>query len=649
MPERVIFGIDIAKASPRSKETPKYAVVILRDDKVEHHKMVSQQKFLRMAWKEKPSFIAVDNIFELASDKHHLVSILQKLPVNTKVVQVTSDNESLTKLARQHGLSFEKFDPNAEALVCAKLVEMGIGYEVSAFEDRTIIKVSRGRSLGKGGWSQNRYRRKVHGHVRQKAREIEEYLNEQSKLHGFTYTQKVVERFGGYSKAEFFVDISRSQLHIPSGKYGDVQVRVKSIERDVLDFKPLKAKKRDYIIVGVDPGTTIAVAVLGLEGELRMLHSSRTASISDIIEMIAQQGRPLIVASDVYPIPHTVEKIRRSFNAVLSSPDDMITSEDKIELAKPYEYSNTHERDAIAAAVFAYRKNRNKFEQIKKKIPPGVEVNEVIAQVVRGKSMDAVISELTKKETKHESFVSKKKTETHYKIKRYENSIHEMKEYIKELKNELFMKERRIMELERRIERMHSEEYKQLKKEKGIRIRDKEIERLHRQLSEKDKHLRYLTKRIEKLKQVRRLEISGKVLPVKIISTFTKDCILKTREEVGIRKDDIVLLRDASGGGTMTSRMLADMGVRVVIICNEMSHVAEEELFNLNIPVLNVKDVNLQFDPLEGFAVIHPDEIQHAIHEWKKKAEKRRIAAKEEWLESLVEKYRSERRREKIK
>lgn len=383
-----------------------------------------------------------------------------------------------------------------------------------------------------------------------------------------------------------------------------------------------------------------------------MLYSSRTSTLSDIIEMIAEQGRPLIVASDVYPIPNTVEKIRRSFNAVLSSPDDVLTSEEKIELAKAYEYSNTHERDAIAASVLAYRKNRNKFEQIKKKIPPGVDVNEVIAQVVRGKSMDAVISELTKKETKEqgESVARKEEVENenHNKLKRYEESIHEMKEYLEELKRELIKKDERIKELERRIERMRSEEYKQLKKEKGIRIRDKEIARLQRQLSEKDKHLHYLTKRIEKLKQVRRLEISGKVLPVKIIPAFTKDCILKTKEEAGIKKDDIILLKDASGGGAMTSRMLAEMGVRAVIICNEMSHAAEEELFNLNIPVLNVKDVKLQFDALEGFAVIHPDEIQHAIDEWNKKAEKRRIAKTEKWLESLVEEYRSERRREKI-
>ncbi|MCZ7393285.1 MAG: DUF460 domain-containing protein [Candidatus Methanoperedens sp.] len=654
MPEKVIFGIDIAKGSLRAKEKPGYAVVILKGGEALHHRMVSIHKFLRMAWKEKPALIAVDNIFELASDKHDLVSFLQKLPSDTKLVQVTGGEklEPLTKLAKEHGLSFDRFDPNAEALACAQLAQMGIGYEVSAFEDKTIIKVSRGRSLGRGGWSQNRYRRKVHGHVRQKAREIEDYLNEQSKLKGFTFTQNVVERFGGYSKSEFLVNAPRSLLHIGSGKYGDVQVSVKNIERDALVFKPLKSRKRDYIIVGIDPGTTTAVAVLTLEGELRLLHSSRTISIPDVIEMVAEQGRPLIIASDVFPTPNAVEKIRRAFNAVSGSPQDVLTAEDKIEFATPYGYSNNHERDAIAAAVSVYRKNKNKFEQIKKKIPPGVDADEVIAQVVRGKSVDAVISGFTKKEIK-EPEVETVSEKTDYEvlrfkeqIRKYEESLEGMKEYQDELKNELALKDNKIRKLEELVEKQRTEVYKQLKKEKIIKIRNKEIMGLQGRIRESKKIISELSERIHRLKHIRRLEISGRVLPVKIISSFTKDSILKTEEQVGIKKDDIILLRDASGGGGITAKMLADLGVGAVIICNDMSHAAEGELFDLGVPVLKVKDVNIQFDASFEFAVIDPEDIKNAIEDWNKKAQERSMAAKEKWLESLVDEYRSERKRE---
>ena len=652
--ENIIFGIDIAKGSSHSREKPGYAVVILRNGDIEHHRMVSFHKFMRMVLKEKPAIIAVDNIYELVSDKRDLISFLQKLPASTKLVQVTGGEKlmPLTKLAREQGLSFDRFDPNEEALICARLAQMGTGYEVSAFEDKTMIKVSRARSPGRGGWSQNRYRRKMHGYVRQKARDVEDHLNEQSKTSGITFSQNISERFGGYSKAEFLVDAPRNQLHIGSGKYGDVQVSVKSIERDALVFKPLKTKKRDYIIVGVDPGTTTAIAVLTLDGELRMLHSSRTISIPEVIEKIAEQGRPLVIASDVFPTPNAVEKIRRAFNAVSSSPQEVLSAQSKIEFATPYGYSNNHERDALSAAVSFFRKNKNKLEQIRKKTPAGIDTGEVIAQVIKGKSVEAVISELTKPQrkepTKHE-VPEKREEESFYlrgSIKKYEDIIDEMKGQQELFKNELALRDEKIRELEELINKQRSEVYKKLKKDKTIQIKDMDIQRFQDKISEKNKRISDLNDRIHKLKRVRRLEMSGRVLPVKIIFSFTKDSILKTQETVGIKKDDIILLKDASGGGTITAKMVADFGVRALIVCNEMSHAAEEELFNLGVPVLKAKDVNVQFDSTEDLAVIDPEDIKNAIELWNRIAEKRRMAAKEEWLKSLVDEYRSERRRE---
>ncbi len=654
MPENRIFGVDIAKGSVHAREKPGYAVVVLRNGNTEHHRMVSFHKLMRMVWKEKPGLIAMDNIYEIVSDRQDLISFLRKLPPSTKLIQVTGGEQlvPLPKLARQHGLSMDRFDPNDEALICARLAQMGIGYEVSAFEDRTIIKVSRARSPGRGGWSQNRYRRKIHGYVRQKAREIEGALNEQSKITGLTYLQNITERFGGYSKSEFVVNAPRNQIHIGSGKYGDVQVNVKSIERDALVFKPLKIMKRDYIIVGIDPGTTTAIAVLTLDGELRKLHSGREISIPQIIEMIAEEGRPLIIASDVFPAPNAVEKIRRAFNALPSSPSDVLSSEDKIEFASPYGYSNNHERDAIAAAVSFYRKNKNKFEQIRKKIPEGLDAGEAIAQVVRGKSVEAVISGLTRNETRIPDMhpVSKKEDEDASRLKesirKYEEIIEELKNQMEYFRNDIILKDNNIKELEELIKRQRSDAYRQFKKDKIVKIRDTDIRRLENRISEKNKKIAELNERIHKLKRVRRLEISGKVIPVKIIFSFTRDSIQKTQETVGIKKDDIILLKDASGGGTMTARILVDLGVKCIIVCNELSHAAEEELFKLGLPVLGAKDVNIQFDSVEELAFIDPDDIKKAIDDWNKKDKERRMAVKEEWLKSLVDEYRSERRRE---
>ena len=94
---------------------------------------------------------------------------------------------------------------------------------------------------------------------------------------------------------------------------------MQSIERPELQYKPL-LQRRGYIIVGLDPGTTTGIAALNLSGDLVDLISSRAMSSSDVIEWIAARGRPLVVATDVFPTPGAVEKVKRAFNAVLFSP-----------------------------------------------------------------------------------------------------------------------------------------------------------------------------------------------------------------------------------------------------------------------------------------------------------------------------------------
>jgi len=61
--------------------------------------------------------------------------------------------------------------------------------------------------------------------------------------------------------------------------------------------------------------------------------------------------------------------------------------------------------------------------------------------------------------------------------------------------------------------------------------------------------------------------------------------------------------------------------------------------------VLMAKEVKIKFDPAEEIAVIYPEDINNAIVEWNKKAEEQRKHEKEEWLASLVDEYRSERRK----
>jgi predicted RNase H-like nuclease (RuvC/YqgF family) len=149
--QNIIFGVDIVKGSSRSREAPRYALVVLNGE-VERYPSVSLFKLLRMVRQHRPDLLAVDSIQELAPNRKELIAFLKRLPPEVKLVQVTGNEhqEPLTKLGKEKGIAFNPIIPEEEAFACACLAAMSVGYVVSVFEDRTIIKVSRARSPGRG-------------------------------------------------------------------------------------------------------------------------------------------------------------------------------------------------------------------------------------------------------------------------------------------------------------------------------------------------------------------------------------------------------------------------------------------------------------------------------------------------------------------
>ncbi|NMG83240.1 MAG: DUF460 domain-containing protein [Methanosarcinales archaeon] len=645
-----IFGVDISKGSPKARAPPLYAVVILKNTDVEKLRMLSKYKLLKLIHEYKPDILATDNIYELASGKKELTSDLQKLPSSTRIVQVTGGEhmKSLPGIAKAYGISINRFDPVDEAYACALLAQIGVGDVLEAFENATRITVTRARSLGRGGWSQNRYRRKVHGTVREKTRDIEAYLKEYTLTHHASYTLKVVRGYGGYSKGEFIIQVPKNKLRIHGGHYGDAQVEVKSIEKDRFKFKPLTKPKHPYIIVGIDPGTTTAIAVLKLDGERLHLGSSRTTSTADTIETLSNLGRPLVIATDVNPIPHGVERIRRSFSAVPCIPPESLSIEEKIELTQDTGYANAHERDALAAALYAYKKYKNKFVQIERKLDNYANSDEIKAKVVKGESIDAALMQYTaskpktiriKKTAKPES-----QNETATTKQKQEEQLSILKEYIDDLQKQTTNKDLEIKTLHNKLKTLRTKEYKKLKRDKEIQIRSKKIKHLTIEVQRKEDKIRELRDRNSRIRQMRRLEMTGYATPVKIVESFTRDSIQQAKDASGIKKGDVLLILDASGGGTATADLLAQLQIKAVATYNEMSHEAEQQLFINNIPVFSAVQLNIKRE--NEFAIATTEDITQAITRWEKNAEKYRYDQKQEWLQQLIKVYQSNRKKE---
>ena len=652
-----IFGVDIASGSPSGRRAPSYSLVMLDGGDVALFHMISRHKLIRLIRERQPEIVAMDNLHELASDRRELINILHRVPPTTKMVQVTgaAHPESLVKLARYHGITFDRTKPLQEAEACARLAAKGVGAVLSAFQERTWIKVSRRRSLGRGGWSQNRYTRKIHGAVMSLAREVERQLREA----GLPYTIRAVEGLGGYTRAEFVVEASREKVQIRPGYYSDAQLLVQSMERPELQYKPL-SEGRGYIIVGLDPGTTTGIAALNLSGDLVDLTSSRGLSSSDVIEWIAARGRSLVVATDVYPTPGSVEKVKRAFNAVLYSPGGDIPAEEKIALGKEFGYKNDHERDALAAALSAFKKYKNKFLQVEKKSPSEIDPDEVKALVVRGYSIENAIAEFVpssaaplgqkaqpgagKAVLDVSLEVSPNVTALRQQNQQLAEQVRTLRSYLDELRDGLAEKDVALRVVNGKLDRLRDKTAREIKRQHEIKIRDKEIERLRAILRSERKYIKKLKNTLERSKKAEIIEETRGLQKLKPLAAFTREAVQLAAEQYCLEKGDWLFLEDASGGGRSTVELLREKEIAGLVANGELRPALREHFLELCIPIFSRKNVPVQM--INKMPFVRPEDVALASVAWEEEMKDRQSRLQAERLEGLFQEYRVERKKE---
>ncbi|WP_292520869.1 DUF460 domain-containing protein [Methanoculleus sp.] len=642
-----VFGIDIIKGSVRSRtRRPVYALARVEDGEVFDVEEVTGFRLQRLLAAEEPDILAVDSIQEIAADRSELYAFLQSLPPSTKLVQVTGGErtESLPKVAARYNISFNKFDPYAEARTTARVAALGAGVEVIAFENTTDIVVSRHRSPGRGGWSQNRYARKIHGGVMQKAREIEGRL----RGAGLDYEKKETKAFGGFSRVAFRVKAPREMVPVHSSRGADVQVRVAGRELDRIRFEPLSSRPR-YLIVGLDPGTTTGIAAVDLDGNLVLLSSSRQMTMSDIIEELYRAGKPLIIASDVREMPYSVEKIRRAFNAIPYTPKQSLSVETKYALTAPFSYTNDHERDSLSAALDAYRSLQNKFRNIAKRVKPGVDLDEVRARVLRGQPLDTVLADLQgtpppPKEVEPAAPAPERPVEDE-RVMALDGMVKRLRSYVQELQEDLRERDREVERLRQGLRRARSATERKIQRDAELATKDATIESLREQLRGERRRSRKLKKRLERMQTVAKIEVSEDYTPLKVLDSLTREGVRGLQEGIGISAGDILYIPQAHGWGRGVVKDLAGTGVRALVIDGErpdphLVRVARE----VDLPLLPADTVGPEIRGRTGAA--KTGVVEKAIREWEEEQKEFLREQEAERVEYLFKEYRSEREKE---
>jgi len=529
------MGIDIKPGhSPRSNRPPRYAVVILRDggviDKLDN---ITLYNAIRLIIEYHVDVLAVDNLSEIAKNSRDLARLSKIIPSWCKVVEVTNTGDTYIKteeLAQRLGLGQTNLSPIDTALVVAYAAYKGIGKEVKLTSDRVYIVVSKGRTPTQGGSSTDRFKRSIRASVLQLVKEIKEVLDKNE----LDYDLVVKESDGGLERGFFIVyaPLEKVREIVSPLDHKNVKIKIKPAYRS----KSIRELKRN-VIVGIDPGASIGIAALDLDGNPLFVYSYKNPDREKVIETILAIGKPVIVSVDVAKPPEYAKKIASTLNAILYYPDEDLSVDEKQRLVNEYvasynvEVPDTHARDALSAAIKAYKQVKPLIEEVESKIRGinGLNRDEVVLQILKGRPLSEVLEEAFMKIlTRHESEEQRTRVERRKltvnteDMQKLQARIIELENTVKRLEEALRARDELIenLELELRLLRRRpvSEEY-----DRKINQLQIENESLKKAITEKNSIIEFLRDKIMSLQRIIVDTALGKVT-IACKSSYVNDC-----------------------------------------------------------------------------------------------------------------------------
>ena len=672
----ITVGADILPQNTATKSTH-YAVCVYDASNkqiIQKYDKVNLQKLLAIVRSTQATYFASDNIYELVKSPSQIPHLCMQLLPSTKLVQVTGSPvhgfTSLPRLMKQNGLDVSgKLSPIAAAEACAILSSRKLGYIIEPFEDETKIIISRSRAKGPGGWSQKRYARSMDTAVNQEAKKIERVLLE----HRFDFDKKASRSKFGAQKVVFSVyskvgDISK----LIKRQRGELcQVKIYPVNKERVEFIPLSQQVKQKsslrrLIVGIDPGLTVGISIMDLNGRILKIKSIREASRGQVIREITQYGKPSLVCVDVYPYPSYVEKIASTLSARLYTPRSVMTVAEKNEIARKLAMQqgvvirNAHQRDSLASAYRGYTKFKGEFENIERKFRDEYDQalrEEIKNFIVKGKSIieainfiDQTLEEQKPKQKETVKFeVEKADSPDIAQLTKKIEFIQEELEWERNKNTELYTElknlEEKVEIMQSRLDEGRTEYAEKIQREKAYLIKENQISYLQEQIDQLKTELEHSADLIDDLKRVAWLRGGKGWFPLKVIRKFSQEEIERTAENYTLGPGDIVLILDTTGGGGQTAEKLLSYRIKAIVgDIDQFSYNARKYLTESQIPLVNSDEVEII--RIDEIAVIKEDTLGRLIAEAQSEIDVIVAEKKETFLDSLVNEYRRERERE---
>jgi uncharacterized protein len=462
------------------------------------------------------------------------------------------------------------------------------------------------------------------------------------------------------------------------------------------------------IIVGLDPGLTVGVAILDLSGDIICVDSYKEISRAELIKYIMNHGKTVLMATDVQTPPKMVKKIATALNSKINLPYKDLAVGAKIESVEGYvkervcKYEshdvnscplpqNAHERDALAAAIHGYKKYQQKLQIIERRIQnhdlPIKYVDDIKIMVINDipitKAIDTVLETINASSNVFDDLTSSSKSvdnvvkkpeinlngseigiEISKSAKEVVKEVENIQEMVSKLKQKLKSQEKQNRNLQKRNSVLE-EKVKQYQDE--IFSKEKKIEKLHYQYSQDILHQKEIANKTAIIKGIQekyyaekslRKQLEENLQAIKGIRALelSKKAfpvkIIDNFTKDGIReaidywniKQGDVVLLRNSEGGGSQTASLLIRMGVKAVIITDTMSHRAEEVFKKNMIPI------LEFDRVnlkvtDEFAVINEEDLTREMERWKWDHENQLKKENKKKMLKLIDEYRAQRKR----
>jgi len=390
--------------------------------------------------------------------------------------------------------------------------------------------------------------------------------------------------------------------------------------------------EKQLLIIGVDPGITAAYAAIDIEGNLIKAHSEKNLDVSEMISHLIELGKPLIIASDKEHSQDFVDKVAVKLGARVITPNYDLKVVEKKDIVKGYGVKNQHEIDALAAALFAFKK----IDSLLKKINIFVEhykkqkIKQQLIEFVVGKGLNIRdATEIIEQPEKEEVRIIKEVVEEK---KLREKDFLELYKKYKETKKEMTLLKKQNKKFKNEMSSM-KKDYQIMFKQISKSQQDRRMKSL---LDFKEKRIKIFDSRLKRKEdEIKSLQNETTNL-IYILSNLNKSVLLKKLDNLGLQEwekrknylniseGDILLVKDPDIVSENVINELRNK-VQIILYRKPISNKVEARL-----PFVFIDSNMLNIDENGYFAIIDNEEFA-------------RIKNKRNILDKIVEDYKRER------